>query len=287
MLSNLLPGIREIRTPLASGYLWLLIFWLWLPSHLTKVAPTSGIPGDITHLAHYGGRAAVGIALSFAAYLIGILSQFLNFPFVRLGTLIAYIPASIKSTGARLSIGIPMLGISFSVDTAGPPMPDFEDEEDYESFKASERERLFALSSGRLGIKGLNSLNSFASEKAETTGHSKSVKYKYRLLAYLLREVPNEGNALVGREPDLYSVYDRLISEYEFRTGVSLPLGVLVSTLAFHWSPWWLFAILPLLVLLATGSQQRIAAGDLLADAVRLKRIEVAPPADLAPEVKI
>jgi hypothetical protein len=36
--------------------------------------------------------------------------------------------------------------------------------------------------------------------------------------------------------------------------------------------------LLPLLVLLATGSQQRMAAGDLLADAVRLKRIDIVIP---------
>jgi hypothetical protein len=276
MLGNLLPGIRQVRTPLATGYLWLLMFWLWLPSHLTEIAPTSGVPGEITRLAHYGGRVAVGIALSFAAYLIGILSQFLNFPFVRLGTVMAYIPAAIPAITFRTTINLGV--VSVTLDTTPSPKGD---EEDTDAFNRSEIQRKLTLSAGRLSAKGVNSLYSFASEVAERSQANRPVKFKYNLLAYLFKEVPNEGNALVGKEPELYSVYDRLISEYEFRIGISLPLTALITTLALRWSSLWLLAILPLLVLLATGSQQRMAAGDLLADAVRLKRIELVLPAEL------
>jgi hypothetical protein len=100
---------------------------------------------------------------------------------------------------------------------------------------------------------------------------------------YLLKEVPRLGNALVGKETELYSVYDRLISEYEFRIGIGAPLVALIITLATRWSLLWLLILFPVFVLLATGSQQRMAAGDLLADAIRLKRIDVALPQELAP----
>jgi hypothetical protein len=103
-----------------------------------------------------------------------------------------------------------------------------------------------------------------------------------KYLNYLLQEVPRQGNALVGKETELYSVYDRLISEYEFRISIAVPLTALIVTLADRWSLLWLLTLLPVLVLLRTGTAQRIAAGDLLADAVRLRRIDVAIPRDLA-----
>jgi hypothetical protein len=40
MLTNFLPGIREFRTPLATGYIWLLTFWLWIPTHFKDTPPT-------------------------------------------------------------------------------------------------------------------------------------------------------------------------------------------------------------------------------------------------------
>jgi hypothetical protein len=50
-------------------------------------------------------------------------------------------------------------------------------------------------------------------------------------------------------------------------------LIALLVTLAIRWSSLWLLGLLPVLALLAAGSQHRMAAGDLLAEAVRLKRI--------------
>jgi hypothetical protein len=35
MLMNLLPGLRELRAPLVSGYLWLISAWLLL-GHLAS-----------------------------------------------------------------------------------------------------------------------------------------------------------------------------------------------------------------------------------------------------------
>jgi hypothetical protein len=34
LISNLLPGLRDLRTPLAVGYLWLVALWLALHKYL-------------------------------------------------------------------------------------------------------------------------------------------------------------------------------------------------------------------------------------------------------------
>lgn len=285
MLGNLLPGVREVRTPLATGYLWLLILWLWLPAHFKEIPPISGVPGDIAHLAHYGGRVSVGIAISFIAYLIGILSQFLNFPLVRIGTFAAYLPTLITSTQRRFSLDLFI--ISAAVAMVPIPTPALDNEEDEQARHDSEYQRKLALEAGRFSAKGIVSLQNFIADVSKKPDRSKWNKQDYEFLTYLIREVPNEGNALVGRENELYSVYDRLISEYQFRIGISLPLTALITTLAIRWSLLWLLATLPLLVLLAAGSQQRMAAGDILADAVRLKRIEIALPSEFSQPIEI
>jgi hypothetical protein len=173
--------------------------------------------------------------VSFAAYLIGILSQFLNFPFVRIGTFIAYIPSVFRGiTGEfKLEIRLPLLA-SAGIYIDRPPVFPLESAEDKGAYKDFRNQRKLALSSGKFSGKGVASLVSFVTERAQATNSYKDSSSKYRILTYLSREVPNQGNALVGREPELYSVYDRLISEYEFRIGISLPLASLATTLAFR-----------------------------------------------------
>lgn len=281
MLINLLPGIRDLRTPLATGYLWLLALWLWIPSHFKYIPPTSGVPGDITRLAHYASRAGVVVAISFAAYLIGVLSKSLNPPLVRLGTASTYIAALISGSIVPKIQLLDFWRRAFPVDT---PRDEFVENRVFAS-KKKFSEAAVSIATGRLSEAGIYSLQESSRRAADEGVVDKEMQASY--YSYLLTEVPGLGNALVGKETELYSVYDRLISEYEFRIGVGAPLIALIVTLAIRWSPLWLLVLLPVLALLAAGSQQRMAAGDLLADAVRLKRIDVALPQQLAQQVPI
>jgi hypothetical protein len=277
MLTNLLPGIRDLRTPLATGYLWLLALWLWIPSHFKYVPPTSGIPGDITRLTHYAGRAGVAIAISFAAYLIGVLSKSLNPPLVRLGTASTYIAALISGSILPKFQLVDFWRRAFPIDT---PRDQFAGSGFLASKKSFSIDAI-SIATGRLSEAGIYSLQESSRRAADEGVIDKEMQARY--YSYLLTEVPGLGNALVGKETELYSVYDRLISEYEFRIGVGAPLIALIVTLAIRWSLLWLLVLLPVLALLAAGSEQRMAAGDLLADAVRLKRIDIALPQELAP----
>ena len=315
MLANLLPGIRDLRTPLATGYIWLLTFWLWIPSHFKHVPPTSGVPGDVTHLVHYAGRVGVGVAISFVAYLIGILSQALNSPFSRLGTLNVYLPSIIQSRinqlrnwlnrlrerladDLRFTYSRTLHYVSFALASRRRRIyPAERDIKIWDFWRRSftypadsgkddrdEAELAFmrriVIVVGQFSRTGVYSLEDFSRQMADRGEIKNDAQTKY--LNYLLQEVPRQGNALVGKETELYSVYDRLISEYEFRISIAVPLTALIVTLADRWSLLWLLTLLPVLVLLRTGTAQRIAAGDLLADAVRLRRIDVAIPRDLA-----
>ncbi|MGN6816335.1 MAG: hypothetical protein ACTHK3_09670 [Solirubrobacterales bacterium] len=66
-----LPGIREIRSALAGGYLWLLFLWLLLDPTLGS-ADFAGEPyRSAHHLGQMMGPLALGAAVTFAAYLLG------------------------------------------------------------------------------------------------------------------------------------------------------------------------------------------------------------------------
>lgn len=72
MLSSLLPGLRDVRTPLAVGYLWLLIVWLWFGGTLTESEAYGRLADTFSQAAFLGEAALLG-AVSFTAYLLGSL----------------------------------------------------------------------------------------------------------------------------------------------------------------------------------------------------------------------
>lgn len=316
MLANLLPGIRELRAPLATGYIWLLTFWLWIPDHFKDKPPTEGALGDIARLAHYSGRLGVGIALSFVAYLIGALSELFNYHMTRLGSFIhwyRFVASDIRLqrrldlSGARVrrrdepriadmeerikirwAIWREDRRASFQV---GPAKITIQRRDffDYEIFGATKDPSYWgsvAIRDAQYTTQGLYSLAEVAGRVApERDSKRRGLPPLYARLsatfAYLIRETYKLGNDLLGKEPELFSAYDRLIAEYAFRIGIAAPLIALILTLTVRWTPLWLLTLLPLLLLLKTGAERRMEAGDLLAEAARQGRISVVLPPDL------
>jgi hypothetical protein len=73
-ITQLLPGLRDVRGPLIAGYLWLFAGWLLLAGHL----PDRDAAGVYTRSFEVGdalGRAGLAAAASIAAYLLGSLLQ--------------------------------------------------------------------------------------------------------------------------------------------------------------------------------------------------------------------
>jgi hypothetical protein len=76
ILSSILPGVRQLRAPLAAGYLWIL--FVFLLAHLGSSEPHSGIGRDLARLGDALSPAGLAVAVSFAAYLVGSFSHGLS-----------------------------------------------------------------------------------------------------------------------------------------------------------------------------------------------------------------
>ncbi len=75
ILSSILPGLREIRAPVAAGFLWMLFLWGLFGSHVPDSVHASGLLKNFYDLGSLVGALGVGVALSFVAYLIGSLTE--------------------------------------------------------------------------------------------------------------------------------------------------------------------------------------------------------------------
>ncbi|MDP9352350.1 MAG: hypothetical protein M3P51_12515, partial [Chloroflexota bacterium] len=72
MLASLLPGLRDVRTPLAVGYLWLVFLWIRFADKLPQSRPQGdGVVARLYRLGELGGPPATLAAVSFVAYLLG------------------------------------------------------------------------------------------------------------------------------------------------------------------------------------------------------------------------
>ncbi|GLW89379.1 hypothetical protein Aglo03_01950 [Actinokineospora globicatena] len=71
MLASTLPGVREVRTPLTVGFVWLLVAWLVVGKDLPKSKPSQAVLAALWDLGAYVGKGGLLVVASFAAYLIG------------------------------------------------------------------------------------------------------------------------------------------------------------------------------------------------------------------------
>lgn len=78
MFASLLPGFREIRTPLTVGYAWLAVLWLGAAYRLPLPKNSHGVLADVYRIGHAIGPVAAGIVASIGAYLIGVVATSLT-----------------------------------------------------------------------------------------------------------------------------------------------------------------------------------------------------------------
>src|SRR4051812_38905090 len=76
VLGNLVPGLRELRAPLAAGSILLLAMWIALdPTVPSRARAGTGFWKSLFDLSHLIGPVATGAAAGFATYLLGSACQ--------------------------------------------------------------------------------------------------------------------------------------------------------------------------------------------------------------------
>jgi tetratricopeptide (TPR) repeat protein len=74
ILSNLLPGLRDLRPPLAAGFLWLTALGLFFSGSVGSSALPSEVDSKVRQLYSVANSLGQLAVLGFAAYLLGVIS---------------------------------------------------------------------------------------------------------------------------------------------------------------------------------------------------------------------
>jgi len=281
MLTNLLPGLRDLRAPLAAGYLWLAGFWLLVVNAVPARSAATGVLAHIYTLASALGRGTVLVAISFVAYLIGsVLSVDAD------GAVVASLaPRVTRVLGERESINIVQVrgvnitgrlsikviddiidkAIQLKASAVLPIMPGkFHDNDDdtikvvLAEWNAGVKYPIFPRRHGRL-----------LHHEYERYGwvNSPWALLSSNMIENLLREIRQLVTKLRVSSPPLFDQYDRARGEAEFRISVAFPLIFLAGVLAWKWTPLWLLLLLGVILIMESGLRRAREATDVVAQA--------------------
>jgi hypothetical protein len=321
MLMNLLPGLRELRAPLASGYLWLISAWLLL-GHMDLLP--SGRPagnGEVARLWDLGGtlgKTAVLAVTTFIAYLIG---SFLEMDpdgrvvdSLRRVVLVDRRPWFAREPGAWLAHESESVARSISRE-ARKNLMDFMEQrnllpaEKYRDDEAIERGlsvremELERIRKRREKRERREKERKWKKEGERVMGEPEIVTIEMPLyvqkesdadaiIIEIIREIPQLASRLLVSSQDLYGKYDRQMGEASVRINVSIPLTVLL--ILANWLsddlPVWLQLALTFVsiafgfTLLRQGFLRAVSARDTIVQALVIGQVEsrYIPPEQLS-----
>jgi hypothetical protein len=294
MFIGLLPGFRELRAPLAAGYVLLLGLWLLLRPVLQRSSNSAGAYRDLVDIADWAGKTTTLVGVSFTAYLLGAVSI---------------------AVTQRLDAGLGLVQDRIRTDWMAPVHPGLwrqrtvraamEDAvvnrlstrflED-ESFRNRVIEYVAQITSRSAKEGGSSLLPKILQTNPLELARKAEHDYfsRWSLLRAVVRtdayvesshdDLYLMAQRLLGKEPEVYEEYDRLRAEATFRFGLVLPLVFLFVVLAIRENAWWLLAtaVGPVLMYLGNGCSARADQG--LAIALGAERLDSPVLARLARE---
>jgi hypothetical protein len=295
VLMNLLPGLRELRAPLASGYLWLLSAWLflgqmdWLPS---KRPPGSGEVARLWDLGGTLGKTVALAAVTFVAYLIG---SFLEMnPDGRIATSLTslvladrrpwYLRRAYLKSPERFALYVK---IEESLLLEGIGFGDSQARSVAQSISLEARRDLIAPLKQRNmlppkidHLEPLSGPSSPEASAAEEHLLKKEIAADH-IIAQIVQEMQQLASRLLVKNQDLYGKYDRQMAEASVRMNVSIPLTVLLVLASWlSGFPIWL-RIGPTVVALAFGFMllrqgflRAVSARDVIVQALVIGEVE-------------
>ncbi|WP_413758976.1 hypothetical protein [Streptomyces sp. MMBL 11-3] len=232
MLANLLPGLRDVRAPLAAGCIWLLTLWLVVEDRVPTRDQAHGVWASLYRLGGLMGPAALLASAAFVAYLIGAMLMVrvaaVNVQEARKTARLRNMQMALAPRVSRLAFD-DLVRFLQAQGRVALPHPDEE--------RDARRER---------SERGLANLVA-----RDVLGETRQLRIKLLIANY-----------------DLFNEYDRAVGEAEFRKNVAYSLVGLAGTLSWLYSPWWaLILIVPFRLYIAGVGSERIA-NDVIIQAV-------------------
>lgn len=287
LAASLLPGLRDIRAPLAAGYMWLFVAWLWFGTGLPKESQSRGVLRSIYELGDVISVFGAGVALSFAAYVIGSLSE--------------AVTRVVLSRGASLIVAIKT---PFTRRRMRPTPEDLaargSQHIDDDQWSPARIGYVARRLEGRISVRALRDLEIFIREwirdlddrlskrdmsvadvlernvydpSMESVKRGLSYNPLERILDEVSRDLDLVATRLISVNAELYAQYDRLRAESEFRFVLVAPGLALAFTLALTLGPLWVLSIVGFGFLYADGVRLREESGDVLAGALRAQAV--------------
>ncbi|QQC91069.1 hypothetical protein [Streptomyces alfalfae] len=254
MLTQLLPGFRELRSPLATGVLWLLTLWVAVGDRMPSRTEATGFAARVYDLAELTGRPGVGAALIFTAYVIGSVVSIPANQLLREPAHAAWDADNVLPDRWPVLQGRPVLTQHPSAP-AGAGYPAFSDT------RLLTRQAWADLQSHVSAVPLLLWLESQRSERHRDVA-------RRILLRSILEELGQLGTRLHAQNSALYDDHDRLMAEADLRVNIGAGVAVLAGALSVRVSPLCLlvFAVSALLIIMGLARARQ--ANDVIVQAL-------------------
>lgn len=228
VLSSLLPGLREFRSPLAAGYLWVTTMALvWIDLSLEGEDASSYL-SNFFGFGQWLGKAGTLAVVGFAAYIVGILSVSVTNPAVQRA-------ARKHRAGKRAAPGLADAPLSLRGIDA---LRGFVLDKSAEMLKAEPSSlgltqpalRLLSRNPDSEALLAAIGSNLHQSGRIALVRSHLNIDGQVHSIIDDLELVPKR---FAANRSDVYANYDRQVAEGEFRAAIALPilfLGIVIST---------------------------------------------------------
>jgi hypothetical protein len=300
LLTSLLPGLRELRAPLAACYCWLIAFWILVEPYLQDSKHASGVIFSLYRLGRSLTPIGIGVVASVTAYILGSLSLALFAPLLRrlFNTAVsketprwsAFTPHAARAVRkmaeqAHESLQSHLALSETRVSEVLDNLPDVFSSQFTPMRKNASLPRFLRSLQSELASSGARFLARWTAPRGRLGSRSifderDPERLIDRLIQAIVEDLPRVMTSrLLGRDPDLYSAIDRDRAEVDFRLGLIPPALALSFALASRLKPEAAFVSVALGAILVIGlhwdalKQQR-DANDLLVEALADGRVK-------------
>jgi hypothetical protein len=249
VFASLLPGIRELRTPLAAGYFYLLSLFLIVGGRI-PTKPAAGDPLKLFYDAvEWMGKPAALAASTFVAYLVGSVLE-VRATFVTRRLWQAF------ELRSRLQIQWHTHRKERKGELYG-----------WASLSRSLAHTLGEMHRWEMTRSGADAIHRYVRDRIGESEDDGGWRI-FDATSRLVTDLPQLRTRLYGADKDLYGDYDRLAAEADLKVNVGLAAIVLSCVAAVLIEPWWALLSGPMVILFFRGLSTVRQAHDVLVQAI-------------------